>query len=99
MPKQIESDQKVCSLYDRTIRELCIRAQRAGIRQPFQVECSDAEDDQIFYVAGMIWFIGNQLKFQRNYPQHRGKVIVSVREHTRVCRTIDTGQTEESEKS
>jgi hypothetical protein len=97
MPNQFEPNPSVRNLYEKTIFELCLRAQRAGIRQPFQVEFSN-DQDEVFYVAG-IWFIGNQLKFQRNYPQHRGKVIVSVREHTRVCRTIDTGQTEESEKS
>ena len=97
MLKQIEKDQGVLNLYERTIRDLCLKAQRAGIRQPFQVEFSN-DQDEIFYVAG-IWFIGNQLTFQRNYPQHRGKVTISVREHTRVCRTIDPGQTEESETS
>jgi hypothetical protein len=98
MLKQIEKDQDVLNLYERTIRDLCLKAHRVGIRQPFQVEFSDAETDQIFYVAG-VWFLGNQLKFQRTFPQHRGKVIVSLREHTRVARTIDTRQIEESEGS
>jgi hypothetical protein len=96
MPKRLEMNPRVINLYDRIIRELYLRALK-GLRQPFKVEFSD-EDDEIFFMTG-IRVNSNGPHWDRNYPQHRGLVTVSLREHTRVSRTIDTSQTEESEKS
>jgi hypothetical protein len=95
--KQLEMNPRVINLYDRTIRELYLRALK-GLRQPFKVEFWD-EDDEIFFMTG-IRVNSNGPHWDRNYPQHRGGlVIVSLREHTRVARRINTNLTEESEKS
>ena len=97
IPKRLEIDWRVIALFNKTIQELCIRAHRGGIRQPFKVEISD-ENDEIFYMTG-IRFNGGEPNWDRNYPKHRGRVTVSLREHTRVSRTIDTSQIEESDLS
>jgi hypothetical protein len=98
MPKQLETNPRVIKLYDCTIAQLYLRALK-GLRQPFKVEFSD-EDDQIFFMTGIRLNGGGEPSWDRNYPRHRrGLVTVSLREHTRLARTIDIRQTEESEKS
>jgi hypothetical protein len=94
VPKQLEMNPRVINLYDRTIRELYLRALK-GLRQPFVFEFSD-EDGQIFCRAGILRSNGGEPTWNRNYAYHRGRLTISVREHTRVSRTIDTNL--ESEK-
>jgi hypothetical protein len=91
MPKQLETNPRVINLYDRTIHELYLRALK-GLRQPFKIEFS-SEDDQIFFMTGIRVNGGGEPNWDRNYPRHIGLVTVSLREHTRVARTIDTRQT------
>jgi hypothetical protein len=67
--KQLEMNPRVINLYDRTIRELYLRALK-GLRQPFKVEFWD-EDDEIFFMTG-IRVNSNGPHWDRNYPQHRG---------------------------